>query len=80
MSAENTQNAAASEGCAVPDGYGKALEDLAQMSRDEGMLAVQGGLEKDALTRLTHKQNEVALAYAHARLKRQNNQAEQHHE
>lgn len=55
---------------AAAHGYAAAIEALAQMSRDEGMLSVQAGLAKDALARLTHKQNEVALAYAHLRLKR----------
>lgn len=55
---------------AAADGYAAALEALAQMSRDEGMLSVQAGLAKDPMARLTHKQNEVALAYAHLRLKR----------
>lgn len=53
-------------------GYAEALEMLAKMSRDEGMLAMQAGLADDSMARLNHKQNEVALAYAHLRLKRHN--------
>ena len=56
--------------CAAAAGYAVALEALAQMSRDEGMLSMQAGLADDPLARLNHKQNEVALAYAHLRLKR----------
>lgn len=71
MSTENQkQMPAATEGCAAAAGYAVALEALAQMSRDEGMLSMQAGLADDPLARLNHKQNEVALAYAHLRLKR----------
>ena len=67
---KNTQDDTATEGCAPAAGYAVALEALAQMSRNEGMLSMQAGLAGDSLARLTHKQNEVALAYAHLRLKR----------
>ena len=70
MSTENTNDKPATEGCAPAAGYAVALEALAQMSRNEGMLSMQAGLAGDSLARLTHKQNEVALAYAHLRLKR----------
>jgi len=71
MSAEeHDQMPAATAGCAAAAGYAGALKALAEMSRNEGMLSMQAGLADDTLARLNHKQNEVALAYAHLRLKR----------
>jgi hypothetical protein len=55
--------------------YAEALQALAAMSREEGILALQAGLAKDPLARLTHSQNEIALAYAHLRLARHNDEA-----
>jgi hypothetical protein len=71
MSTEkHNQMPTATAGCAAAAGYAVALEALAKMSREEGMLSMQAGLADDPLARLTHKQHEVALAYAHLRLKR----------